>query len=66
MWPNPQEIADFVTLTEEVLNGKTSSFVQWQSEINKRAYGRVKLYLLLSEKPDWFQTGSWWQYNAIF
>ena len=22
MWPNPQEIADLVTLTEEILNGK--------------------------------------------
>ena len=22
MWPNPQEIADLVTFTEEILNGK--------------------------------------------
>ena len=22
MWPNPQETADFVTFTEEILNGK--------------------------------------------
>ena len=22
MWPNPQEIADFVTFAEEILNGK--------------------------------------------
>ena len=22
MWPNPQETADFVTFTEEMLNGK--------------------------------------------
>ena len=24
MWPNPQETADLVTLTEEILNGKLS------------------------------------------
>ena len=28
MWPNPQEIADLVTFTEEILNGKLHFFVQ--------------------------------------
>ena len=28
MWPNPQETADIVTFTEEVLNGKLHFFVQ--------------------------------------
>ena len=31
MWPNPQGIADFVTFTEEILNGKLHFFVQWPS-----------------------------------
>ena len=30
MWPNPQFPADLVKLTEEILNGKTSFFVQWK------------------------------------
>ena len=29
MWPNPQETADFVTFTEEIINGKPHIFVQW-------------------------------------
>ena len=28
MWPNPKGTADLVTFTEEILNGKTSFFVQ--------------------------------------
>ena len=28
MWPNPQETADLVTFTEEILNGKLHFFVQ--------------------------------------
>ena len=28
MWPNPQETADLVTFTGEILNGKRS-FVKW-------------------------------------
>ena len=28
MWPNPKEIADLVTFTEEVLNGKFQFFIQ--------------------------------------
>ena len=30
MWPNPQEIADLDTFTEEILNGKLYFFVQWE------------------------------------
>ena len=30
MWPNPQESADLVTFTGDILNGKTSFFVQWR------------------------------------
>ena len=26
MWPNPQEIADLVTFTEEIVNGKLHFF----------------------------------------
>ena len=29
MWPNPQQIADFVTFTEEILNVKLHFFVHW-------------------------------------
>ena len=29
MWPNPQFPADLVSFTEEILNGKTSFFLQW-------------------------------------
>ena len=29
MWPNPQFPANLITFTEEILNGKTSFFVQW-------------------------------------
>ena len=29
MRPNPQENADLVTFTEEILNGKLHFFVQW-------------------------------------
>ena len=29
MWPNPQETADLVTFTDEILNGKLYFFVQW-------------------------------------
>ena len=29
MWPNPQETADLVALTEEILNGKLYFFAQW-------------------------------------
>ena len=29
MWPNPQETADLVTFTGEILNGKLHFFVQW-------------------------------------
>ena len=32
MCPNPQEIADLVTFTEEILNGKLHFFVQCQIE----------------------------------
>ena len=28
-WPNPQETADLVLLTEEILNRKLDFFVQW-------------------------------------
>ena len=40
MWPNPQEIADLVTVTEEILNGKHhfSYSVRWETiyiSINK-------------------------------
>ena len=31
MWPNPQETADLVTFTEEILNRKLHFFVQWYS-----------------------------------
>ena len=31
MQPNPQEAADWVTFTEEILNGKLRFFVQWFS-----------------------------------
>ena len=30
MWPNPQETADLVTFTEEILKWKTSFFEQWK------------------------------------
>ena len=29
MWPNPQETADLVTFTEEILNGKFDILEQW-------------------------------------
>ena len=29
MWPNPQETAYLVTVTEEILSGKPYFFVQW-------------------------------------
>ena len=34
MWPNPQETADLVTFTEEILNGKLCAktfFVYWNA-----------------------------------
>ena len=29
MWPNPQEIPDLVTFTEEILNGKLHFYAVW-------------------------------------
>ena len=35
MWPNPQETADLVIFTEEILNGKLLSFVQSKFILNE-------------------------------
>ena len=29
MWPNPEETADLITVTEEILNGKLKFSMQW-------------------------------------
>ena len=29
MWPNPEDTVEFVTFTEEILNGRLYSFVRW-------------------------------------
>ena len=51
MWPNPQEIADLVTFTEEILNGKLI-FVQWKCTIldvcRSPGYNSKELFLVLS------------------
>ena len=42
MWPNPQETADLVTFTEEVLNGKLHFF-----------HSDHKLAVFIKSKYDW-------------
>ena len=36
MWPNPQETADLVTFTEEILNGKLHFLCSDTSKIKKK------------------------------
>ena len=51
MWPNPKEIADMVTFTEEIINGKIRFFLQWQffasQKVNSYCYKRVMISMLL-------------------
>ena len=41
MWPNPQEIADLVTLTGEILNGKLQFL--YSEMINAASWNKLKL-----------------------
>ena len=39
MWPNPQETADLVTFTEEILNGKHHFLCSVACEIKRNIFG---------------------------
>ena len=45
MWPNPQETADLVTYTEEILNGKLHFLCSEYDEFNKVIIQKLILYL---------------------
>ena len=44
MWPSPQELADLVTFTEEILNVKILFFVQWIEQMSE--FCNKTMYLL--------------------
>ena len=48
MWPNPQETADLVTFTEEILNGKLHSCAGVVKVITWNKRYVTKFYLELS------------------
>ena len=56
MWPNPQETADLVTLTQEILNGKlfcaVELFKRWSANFGKLITELFNLSMTLGGFPD--------------
>ena len=51
MWPNPQETADLVTFTEEILNEKLHFVCRDRKPLNKRPKGSLDLRNSLKREP---------------
>ena len=52
MWPNPQETADLVTLTEEILNGKLSRTSSRAASAITGYKKRVLWFFVLTPLPN--------------
>ena len=53
MWPNPQETADLVTFTEEILNGKLHfsagfGFIEIEGDIAKKYFKTISSFSQVS------------------
>ena len=72
MWPNPQETADLVTLTEEILNGKLHFLCSdWYWKWNLMTIPHLSLaflagILLLWDFDECFKTTSLTFCNAVY
>ena len=64
MWPNPQETADFVTFTEEILNGKLHFLCNgcrnWHSETGSKYIGKEVIDQLNWQILGWKLLRSSW------
>ena len=68
MWPNPQETADLVTFTEEILNGKLHflcSEVQENTHFSE-FYLNSKLYEKISNNPVSYIKMTWKRKVILF